>query len=235
GDFATMVPVWLNDVLRQQVYVKIQVFLLVWSWISCEAGKTDWSTAYMNERLCPTEDDYVIQDQKVMWYSANRAKKTLPQVFRISTSKIPGAGLGVFSEKVIPVGTFFGPYQGDTVPSIEDVRLSGDYTFIVYRNGSKYFVDAWNPDSSNWLRYVNCARDLMEQNLESIPYGGNIYYRSIQAIYPGQELLVFYGHDYLEKLDIPIHNYCKWFNGTVHQAIWSDFICGNLHQPKLKN
>lgn len=38
------------------------------------------------------------------------------------------------------------------------------------------FVDSFKKTTSNWLRYVNCARTPSEINLEAFQYKGNIYY-----------------------------------------------------------
>lgn len=85
------------------------------------------------------------------------AKKTCPKMLRIGVSAIPQAGLGVFANLNIPEGLVFGPYEGvrDADPSRED---SG-YSFVVEPDtGSRYFVDAADSRTSNWLRYVNCSR-----------------------------------------------------------------------------
>ena len=65
-----------------------------------------------------------------------------------------------------------------------------------------YFVDGQREDKSNWMRFINCARYEEEQNLVAFQYHKNIYYRTIQHIYPGNELLVWYGDDYAMDLGI---------------------------------
>ena len=52
------------------------------------------------------------------------------------------------------------------------------------------------------MRYVNCPRNEAEQNLVSFQYECNIYYSTYKDIFPGQELLVWYGFEYAEKLGI---------------------------------
>ena len=63
-------------------------------------------------------------------------------------------------------------------------------------------VDAREESHSNWLRFVNCARNEDEQNLIAFQYRGEIYYRSYKVIEPGMELLVWYGDKYACDLDI---------------------------------
>lgn len=65
-----------------------------------------------------------------------------------------------------------------------------------------HVVDARDESHSNWLRFVNCARNEDEQNLIAFQYRGDIYYRSYKVIEPGMELLVWYGDKYACDLDI---------------------------------
>ena len=55
------------------------------------------------------------------------------------------------------------------------------------------------------MRFINCARYEEEQNLVAFQYHKNIYYRTIQHIYPGDELLVWYGDDYAMDLGISMN------------------------------
>ena len=57
-------------------------------------------------------------------------------------------------------------------------------------------------NESNWLRYINCARNEEEQNLVAFQYHGEIYYRSFKKIHPGNELFVWYGDQYAKDLGI---------------------------------
>ncbi len=55
----------------------------------------------------------------------------------------------------------------------------------------------------------------------SYQYCGRIYYRTFKHIYPGSELLVWYGEDYAKELGISTD-----FSGMV---IWS-YICTQYHK-----
>lgn len=69
-------------------------------------------------------------------------------------------------------------------------------------NGRSYFIDGHDPAHSNWMRFVNCARNEDEQNMVAFQYHACIYYRTFKNIYPGTELLVWYGDHYAEELGI---------------------------------
>ena len=64
------------------------------------------------------------------------------------------------------------------------------------------FVDAGDVTISNWMRFVNCARNEEEQNLLAFQYKGEIFYRTIKDVSVGTELFVWYGDEYGKELGI---------------------------------
>ena len=68
-----------------------------------------------------------------------------------------------------------------------------------------HYVNAADESQSNWLRYVNCARNHLEQNLVGFQYEGEIFYRAFKDIPPTCELLVWYGGQYARDLGINPH------------------------------
>ena len=77
------------------------------------------------------------------------------------------------------------------------------YYIQIYKDGKEsHYVDAKHIKKSNWMRYVNCARNEAEQNLVAYQYRGEIYYRTLSPINPGEELLVWYGDEYAQDLGI---------------------------------
>lgn len=125
---------------------------------------------------------------------------------------------------------------------IEIEVQSETFSLKVYVDGSpSHFVDAFNISKSNWMRYVNCARNEDEQNLVAYQHKGEIYYRSFKEIPSGTELLVWYGADYgkdlgIERLDVKSLLKPKFINGEgrlfviyallLHQYVFH--LCQNL-------
>ena len=84
-------------------------------------------------------------------------------------------------------------------------RINAVLLFLqIYKDGKQvsHYIDAENKSYANWLRFVNCARNEREQNLLAYQYHGVIYYRTIQPIPKGRELLVWYGDEYAKELGI---------------------------------
>ncbi|XP_063049327.1 histone-lysine N-methyltransferase PRDM9-like isoform X1 [Engraulis encrasicolus] len=132
----------------------------------------------------------------------DRARLTLPPGLQVSKSHIPNAGLGVFNRgQEIARGTHFGPYEGQVMD--KDQAIESGYSWMIYKSRhTDEYVDARRETHSNWMRYVNCARNGEEQNLVAFQYRGGIVYRCCRPVVPGEELLVWYGDDYAKELGI---------------------------------
>uniref|UniRef100_A0A915I1B6 SET domain-containing protein n=1 Tax=Romanomermis culicivorax TaxID=13658 RepID=A0A915I1B6_ROMCU len=64
-------------------------------------------------------------------------------------------------------------------------------------------IDAYDKTYSNWMRYVNCARNEEEQNLIALFYKQQIYYATCKPIRRyDDELLIWYGSAYGKLLGI---------------------------------
>ena len=76
-------------------------------------------------------------------------------------------------------------------------------TVQIYKRGRvTHWVDGRDPQRSNWLRFINCAESVETQNMTAFQSGGDIYYRTVQAVKPDTELLVWYGDDYASELGL---------------------------------
>ncbi|XP_058263753.1 histone-lysine N-methyltransferase PRDM9-like isoform X2 [Hemibagrus wyckioides] len=143
-----------------------------------------------------------ISDTSVPMGTADRAIQTLPPSLEVRKSDIPDAGLGVFNKgETIPLGAHFGPCEGDLVDREE--AMNSGYSWVISRSRQcEKYIDSQREMHSNWMRYVNCARNEEEQNLVAFQYRGGILYRCCQPIKPGQELLMWYKDDYGKDLGL---------------------------------
>uniref|UniRef100_A0A673AAX6 PR domain zinc finger protein 1 n=1 Tax=Sphaeramia orbicularis TaxID=375764 RepID=A0A673AAX6_9TELE len=109
---------------------------------------------------------------------------------------------GIFSKEYIPQGTRFGPLQGDiyTKDSVPK-QANRKYFWRIYSGGQlQNFIDGYDVNRSNWMRYVNPARSLAEQNLVACQNGRDIYFYTIRPVEPKQELLVWYSQEFAQRL-----------------------------------
>ncbi|CAG2195485.1 PRDM7_9 [Mytilus edulis] len=188
---------------------------------------------------CPVHPCIPIFDSQTTSKDESRAVNTLPDGLSVKESRIPNAGLGVFADKTFQSRCKFGPYQGEITRDAEIAHYTG-YAWQIYLDGDpNHFIDALDKSKSNWMRYVNCARNEDEQNLIAYQYKGDIYYRSFKDIEPGNELLVWYGQDYgkdlgIERLDITSLLKPKYING---EAIYRCPLCtvGFSHERYISN
>nr|XP_020453339.1 PR domain zinc finger protein 1-like isoform X2 [Monopterus albus] len=82
----------------------------------------------------------------------------------------------------------------------------------IYSGGQlQNFLDGYDIHKSNWMRYVNPARSLAEQNLVACQNGRDIYFYTIRPVEPKQELLVWYSQEFAQRLcsqqDVSKHKY----------------------------
>ncbi|KAG8239189.1 hypothetical protein J437_LFUL018789, partial [Ladona fulva] len=137
---------------------------------------------------------------------------SVPDQLQVMPSGIKFAGLGVWAKQRIEERVCFGPYLGVK----RKVRSDSGYAWeIRHKKKISHFVDASNPQTSNWMRYVNCARHEEEQNLVAFQHKGEIYYRTVNIIEKGEELLVWYGDQYGKQLGIN----CKEFHQNQMRSI----------------
>ncbi|CAL8283407.1 unnamed protein product [Merluccius merluccius] len=135
-----------------------------------------------------------------------RALLTLPHGLMIGRSSIPNTGLGVMNQgpAVMP-GMHFGPYEGE-VTSREDAmasRFSWEASLTrgkIYKVNYYDYIDAARETHSNWMRYVNCARNQEETNLLAVQYKGSILFHCCRTIHPGDELVVWPSGGLLSRL-----------------------------------
>ncbi|XP_045079948.1 PR domain zinc finger protein 2 [Coregonus clupeaformis] len=117
--------------------------------------------------------------------------KSLPDSMRLSPSAVDQSRIGVWASWFIPKGKRFGPFVGEKKKRSQ--VSSNVYMWEVYFPARGWMcVDATDPMKGNWLRYVNWANSTQEQNLFPMEINRAIYYKVLQPIGPGDELLVWY-------------------------------------------
>ncbi|MED6242598.1 hypothetical protein ATANTOWER_007055, partial [Ataeniobius toweri] len=113
--------------------------------------------------------------------------------------------LGVTSKELIPKGTRFGPLVGERytnkmLPKDADSR----FFWRVFSDGHLHHIlDGLDEQQSNWMRYVNPARTVEEQNLVACQTGLDIFFYTIKPLQPGQELLVWYSSEFAQRCNYP--------------------------------
>ncbi|XP_047415440.1 PR domain zinc finger protein 1 isoform X2 [Sciurus carolinensis] len=184
-----------------------------------DADMTLWTEAEFEEKCT-----YIVNDHP--WDSGTdggtsvQAEASLPRnlLFKYATNS--KEVIGVVSKEYIPKGTRFGPligeiYTNDTVPK----NANRKYFWRIYSRGElHHFIDGFNEEKSNWMRYVNPAHSAREQNLAACQNGMNIYFYTIKPIPANQELLVWYCRDFAERLHYPYPGELTMMNLTQTQS-----------------
>lgn len=65
-----------------------------------------------------------------------------------------------------------------------------------------HFVDGASPAKSNWLRYLNCARNDKEEKVNVVLCDDLVFYMTSRDVAPNTELLMWYGTWYGKKFGI---------------------------------
>lgn len=120
-----------------------------------------------------------------------RALLTLPYGLMIGRSSIPSAGVGVINHgPMVSPGMHFGPYEGEM--TTRENAMASDFSWEIYKGKDQYeYIDAAKDSHSNWMRYVNRARNKDETNLLAVQYKGSILYHCCRTIHTGDELMVW--------------------------------------------
>uniref|UniRef100_A0ACB8GCA4 PR domain zinc finger protein 1 n=2 Tax=Sphaerodactylus townsendi TaxID=933632 RepID=A0ACB8GCA4_9SAUR len=170
-----------------------------------DADMTLWTEAEFEEKCTYIVNDHPA-DSSTESGTITQAESSLPRNLIFKYAGNCKEVIGVISKEYIPKGTRFGPlvgeiYTTDTVPK----NASRKYFWRIYSDGGElhHFIDGFNEEKSNWMRYVNPAHSVQEQNLAACQNGMNIYFYTIKPIPSNQELLVWYCRDFADRLHYP--------------------------------
>ncbi|XP_028399242.1 putative histone-lysine N-methyltransferase PRDM6 isoform X2 [Dendronephthya gigantea] len=137
------------------------------------------------------------------------AIKCIPAQLYLCYSSIPGTGFGICATEVVPSGTWIGPYEGRRV-TIKEIgsMLDTRYVWEIYKNGVlDHGIDGLGAQGDStwcWMKYIQCARNISEQNTVAFQFGADIYYQTYKTIQPGEEVLVWYAEYYEQHHGIPV-------------------------------
>jgi len=136
----------------------------------------------------------------------NRSELSLPRNLALKSSQALSDVLGVWSSGYIPRGTRFGPLVGDIYAKDHVPKHANrKYFWRVYNNSELfYYIDGYDVNKANWMRYVNPAYSSESQNLIACQYKMNIYFYTTKPILPNQELLVWYCREFAQRLNYPV-------------------------------
>ncbi|XP_063240565.1 PR domain zinc finger protein 10-like isoform X2 [Bacillus rossius redtenbacheri] len=135
---------------------------------------------------------------------------------------------GVFARKQIPKRVQFGPFEG----VLEEAACPADpgdasqlpslHLLVELDDGLMHRLDTSNENRSNWMRFVRAAHTAEEQNLIVNQHGRSLYFTTIKAVPPRQELLVWYGANYAARRRLPLLQPLKT---EEEEQTWPCFEC----------
>ena len=74
---------------------------------------------------------------------------------------------------------------------------------VFKEDGLSHYIDGQS-EPDNWMKFVNCARHINEQNVALVQDGDQLYYECCRDIFRGEELLVWYGNSFTLSMGIPV-------------------------------
>jgi SET domain-containing protein len=169
--------------------------------------------------VLPTENVPVRAAADILWAIALRQDGVRPLELGRDVEVRPsaGKGLGVFALRRIPAGKLIARYDGAYRTVANQVKATGSITSGMYSwtlenecGRSGWCVDADDPKSSGWARYINHSlrrENLLAQSLYPpewaaafLPSPLAIWFESIKDIDAGEELLYDYTASYWDPL-----------------------------------
>ncbi|XP_006813183.1 uncharacterized protein LOC102808981 [Saccoglossus kowalevskii] len=117
---------------------------------------------------------------------------TVPPYCELKPSSVEFNKIGIWAKHFIKADSRFGPYEGVKKKLTE--KSDSYYSWeIKGPSGRRLFcIDASDPRTSNWLRYIRGARYYEEQNMVAVQHNKQIFYKTIKDISPNEELLCWY-------------------------------------------
>lgn len=127
----------------------------------------------------------------------------------VRPSRIQGAGMGLFARQDLPRGTRLGWYRGDHISRQGWIESKDDsYMWMLLDDDDdEYYVDGKFQIRNNKLRYVNGCRSPGQRasvNVDAYQKDDRIWYKTKRKVHEGEELIVCYGGDYWDPVEVEI-------------------------------
>lgn len=129
--------------------------------------------------------------------------KIAERYLRVKKSRLPGAGKGLFTTRLIKKGTRIAEYKGQikTWKEVNEEEGSNPYIFYVKRN---HVIDA-KPYTRTKARFANDARGAKKvkglvNNAQYVEEGLRVFIEAKRNIPAGAEILVDYGKEYWDTI-----------------------------------
>ncbi|CAM4687451.1 unnamed protein product [Leuciscus chuanchicus] len=175
-------------------------------------------TATANESIAVQTEESVdvthtchVKDQREMFFDEwkeTRAQTPLPRNLRFThhNQKV----LGVFTREVIPVGTRFGPMQGEHLhPEDISANINRKHIWMIFSEGRlHHFLSCEDESDSKWMCFVNSAPSPWQQNLAGFQIGMQVYFYAVKDLMPGEELLVGRSLEYKRPMSTSFRTPC---------------------------
>lgn len=149
-----------------------------------------------------TRPDFEEKIVHALFYIPKKERYEYKRV-RLAPSNIKAAGTGAYAVDPIPKGAK-GVYKGVSRDE-ESVNMYYAWTVKSFDTDSgeadefdeeMYYIDAFDVETSNWTRYVNCGPTNKSNNFESDQLFDKFFYISRREVDAGEELLIDYGPSY---------------------------------------
>lgn len=151
-----------------------------------------------DDHECPQHHVQAISDKPVQ----TRAWASLPGQ-HLAIRKVTGTEeFGVFTRKVIPKRTRFGPLEGIMTDDPSGILPSTGLIYSVLIGEETFFLDVSDEGSSNWMRFVRKATSYLEQNCVVMQIEGSLVFLTSTDILPRTELRVGYSKQYASQRNL---------------------------------
>ncbi|CAG5890065.1 unnamed protein product [Menidia menidia] len=147
-------------------------------------------------------EDWVAQVRQVL-----ECRRRFYQVLRVGGAGqqgVLGLGLPVWTSSMQTTGSGLCVGVLQTHPGLGTDGLGPaglDPGLQIYSGGQlQHFIDGYDVQKSNWMRYVNPAGSPAQQNLVACQTGPDIYFYTLRPLEPRQELLVWYSQEFAQRL-----------------------------------